>query len=125
MTLAWALPAVAVPIVGAPGAPAGVTAFEAVDDGPVPTLLVADTVKFKGSDLKTAQDIQAGLAPTQQQVQANQADIQTNKAGVQANQQEIEANQQKIAANQAMIAAANLTPNRSAISAARRFSGSN
>ena len=69
--------------------------------------LVADTARFKGSDLKTAQDIQAGLAPTQQQVQANQADIQTNKTGIQANQQEIEANQQKIAANQAMIAAAN------------------
>jgi OOP family OmpA-OmpF porin len=69
--------------------------------------LVADTVRFKGSDLKTAQDIQAGLAPTQRLVQANQADIQTNKTGIQANQQEIEANQQKIAANQAMIAAAN------------------
>ena len=69
--------------------------------------LVADTVKFKGSDLKAAQDIQAGLAPTQQQVQANQAEIQANKAAVQANHQEIEANQQKIAANQAMIAAAN------------------
>jgi len=69
--------------------------------------LVADTVKFKGSDLKVAQDMQAGLAPTQQQVQANQAEIQANKAAVQANQQEIEASQQKIAANQAMIAAAN------------------
>jgi hypothetical protein len=31
--------------------------------------LVADRVTFHGSDLKTAQDIQAGLAPTQQQVQ--------------------------------------------------------
>src|SRR5271154_7538366 len=29
--------------------------------------LVADTVSFKGSALKTAQDIQAGLAPTEQQ----------------------------------------------------------
>jgi len=76
--------------------------------------LVADTVRFKGSDLKTAQDIQAGLAPTAQQVAANQAEIQANQAQIQANekqseahQQEIEANQQKIAANQAEIAAAN------------------
>jgi outer membrane protein OmpA-like peptidoglycan-associated protein len=76
--------------------------------------LVADTVKFKGSDLKTAQDIQAGLAPTQQQVAANQAEIQANQAAIQANaqvseahQQEIAANQAKIAANQAEIAAAN------------------
>lgn len=76
--------------------------------------LVADTIKFKGSDLKTAQDIQAGLAPTQQQVAANQAEIQANQALIQANekiseahQQEIAANQAKIAANQADIAAAN------------------
>ena len=45
VTLAWALPAVAVPMVGAPGAVVGVTAFEAADDGPVPTLLVAVTLK--------------------------------------------------------------------------------
>jgi len=69
--------------------------------------LVADTVKFKGSDLKTAQDIQAGLAPTQQQVATNQAEIQANQQATEANQQEIAANQQKIAANQAEIAAAN------------------
>jgi len=69
--------------------------------------LVADTVKFKGSDLKTAQDIQAGLAPTQQQVAANQAEILANQQATAANQQEIAANQQKIAANQAEIAAAN------------------
>jgi outer membrane protein OmpA-like peptidoglycan-associated protein len=76
--------------------------------------LVADTVKFKGSDLKTAQDIQAGLAPTQQEVQANQAAIQANQTQIQANekvseahQQEIATSQAKIAANQAEIAAAN------------------
>ena len=76
--------------------------------------LVADTVKFKGSDLKTAQDIQAGLAPTEAQVQANQAEIAANQAQIQeaakvsaAHQQEIAANQAKIAANKAEIAAAN------------------
>lgn len=76
--------------------------------------LVADTVKFKGSDLKTAQDIQAGLAPTAEQVAANQAEIQANQAAIQAaekvsaeHQQEIAASQAKIAANKAAIAAAN------------------
>jgi outer membrane protein OmpA-like peptidoglycan-associated protein len=69
--------------------------------------LVADTVKFKGSDLKAAQDIQAGLAPTQQQVASNQAEIAANEKATAANQAEIQANQQKIAANQAEIAAAN------------------
>jgi len=44
-TLAAALPAVAVPIVGAPGTVAGVTLFDAADALPVPTLLVAATVK--------------------------------------------------------------------------------
>ena len=69
--------------------------------------LVADTVKFKGSDLKAAQDIQAGLVPTQQAVAANQAEIKENQEKTAANQQEIAASQQKIAANQAEIAAAN------------------
>jgi OOP family OmpA-OmpF porin len=76
--------------------------------------LVADSVKFKGSDLKTAQDIQAGLAPTQQQVAANEAAIKANQAEIAAaekvsaeHQQEIAASQAKIAANKAAIAAAN------------------
>lgn len=69
--------------------------------------LVADSVKFKGSDLKNAQDIQAGLAPTEAQVAANQAAIKANEQVSEAHQQEIAASQAKIAANQAMIAAAN------------------
>jgi outer membrane protein OmpA-like peptidoglycan-associated protein len=76
--------------------------------------LVADTVKFKGSDLKTAEDIQAGLAPTQQAVQANKQQIQQSERQIQAQQQalaqqeaQIQAEQQKIAANKAAIAADN------------------
>ena len=45
VTVACALPAVAVPMVGAPGTPAGVTLFEAAEAGPVPIALVAVTVK--------------------------------------------------------------------------------
>ena len=47
LTVACALPALAVPIVGAPGtvAPAlGVTAFDAADAGPAPIALIACTV---------------------------------------------------------------------------------
>ena len=47
VTLACVLPAVAVPIVGAPGAVvagAGVTLFDAADAAPVPALLLAFTV---------------------------------------------------------------------------------
>jgi hypothetical protein len=44
-TVASALPAVALRIVGAPGTPAGVTLFELAEGGPVPTAFVALTVK--------------------------------------------------------------------------------
>ena len=44
LTVACALPAVAVAFVGASGAVAGVTGLEGADDGPVPTALVAVTV---------------------------------------------------------------------------------
>jgi OmpA-OmpF porin, OOP family len=74
--------------------------------------LVADTVKFKGSDLKNAEDIQAGITPTEQQVQANQQKIQQSEQQIQAQQQaiarqkiQLAAEQQKTEANQAAIAA--------------------
>jgi outer membrane protein OmpA-like peptidoglycan-associated protein len=69
--------------------------------------LVADRVTFHGSDLKTAQDIQAGLAPTQQQVQQNQQQIQADQQKIQQQQQELQEEEAKTAANKAAIAAAN------------------
>ena len=44
LTLALVFPAVAVPIVGAPGTVAGVTLFDAPDAAPVPMALIAFTV---------------------------------------------------------------------------------
>ncbi len=69
--------------------------------------LVADTVKFKGSDLKTAQDIQAGVAPVEQQTQAQQRQIAQQEKQIQQQQQEMAAAQAKIDANKAAIATAN------------------
>jgi hypothetical protein len=43
--VAWPLPAVAVPMVGAPGTVAGVTLSDAAEAAPAPMLLVAVTVK--------------------------------------------------------------------------------
>ena len=43
-TIAFSFPKVAVPIVGALGTVAGLTAAEAADAGPVPTAFVAFTV---------------------------------------------------------------------------------
>ena len=69
--------------------------------------LVADHVIFHGSDLKTAQDIQAGLAPTEQQVQQNQQQLQADQQKLRQQHQELQAEEQKTAANKAAIAAAN------------------
>jgi OmpA-OmpF porin, OOP family len=64
---------------------------------------IAKTVKFKESALKTANMIQAGLKPTQQQLDAAQGDIETNKQGIAANQEATQANQQNIQANKEAI----------------------
>ena len=73
--------------------------------------LVADSVKFKGNDLKAAMDAQAGLEPT---VEAQEADQQKNeqalaeqRAALAAQQAQLSAEDKKIAANKAAIAAAN------------------
>jgi outer membrane protein OmpA-like peptidoglycan-associated protein len=76
--------------------------------------LDADTVTFHGSDLKTAQDIQAGLTPTEQQVQQDQKKMQAQELQIQQQQAQIQAQQQvsaehaaELAANKAAIEAAN------------------
>ena len=76
--------------------------------------MVADLVKFKSSDLTTAQDIQAGVTPTEQQTAANQQQIQQSEQqlhdeqqSLQSQQAELTGDQQMIAADQAAIAATN------------------
>jgi len=80
--------------------------------------LVADSVKFKGNDLKAAMDAQAGLQPTveaqkadQQQIQQTEQQLAAQKAEMEAQnaatQAKLSAEDQKIAANKAAIAAAN------------------
>jgi OOP family OmpA-OmpF porin len=92
-----------------PGLPVQVSGFYNAQNQ-----LVANSVKFKGSDLKAALDAQAGLQPTVQKVAANTAQIQQSEqqlaqqqAALQAQQQQLTAEQQKIAANKAAIAADN------------------
>jgi len=80
--------------------------------------LVANSVTFKGSDLRTAQDIQAGLTPTEQQVQQSQQQIQAQQQQLQQQEQQIHAQQQKSAAHEAEIAA-----NKAAIAAANKRFG--
>jgi OmpA-OmpF porin, OOP family len=101
--------------------------------------LVADTVTFHGSALQTAQDIQAGLAPTEQQVQQNQQQItqsqqqlaqseqqiQAQKQLIQQQQQKLQAEQQVTAEHAAEIAAsqAKIAANKAAITAANKRFG--
>ena len=66
--------------------------------------LVADSVKFKGNDLKAAMDAQAGLQPT---VEAQKADQAADQQALAAQQAQLSAEDQKIAKNKAAIAAAN------------------
>jgi len=58
--------------------------------------LVANTINFSGEDLRTAEEIQAGLAPTQQAVETNQQNIAANKVQIAANREKINANEQEI-----------------------------
>jgi outer membrane protein OmpA-like peptidoglycan-associated protein len=69
--------------------------------------MVADQVRFKASDLKTAQDIQAGMAPAEAQIQAQQQQMAQQQAQIQQQQAEVKAEQDAIAANKAAIAATN------------------
>jgi OmpA-OmpF porin, OOP family len=80
--------------------------------------LVADSVIFHGSDLKTAQDIQAGLTPAEQQIQQQQQMMKQQEQQIQQQQAQIQAQQQASAEHAAEIAA-----NKAAIEAANRRFG--
>ena len=76
--------------------------------------LVAEEVKFKGSDLKTAQDMQASMAPIKAaeaaqaaQLAQEQANLKQQQAALTAEQQKQAADEAKIAANKAAAAKAN------------------
>jgi OOP family OmpA-OmpF porin len=54
--------------------------------------LTADSIRFSADDLKTAQQIQAGMHPTNQQVKTNAAGVANNKAAGEANAAGVAAN---------------------------------
>jgi OmpA-OmpF porin, OOP family len=76
-----------------------------VDGQRIDNQTVAQVIRFKPEDLKTANAIQAGLEMTRQQLQAEQEKNEAQAKEIQANQQKIEANRQKIEANQQAIEA--------------------
>lgn len=67
--------------------------------------IIAKTITVDGDDLETAEMIQSGLHPTEQQVAANLAAIDANRQGVSTNKVELAAAKENIATNQQDISA--------------------
>ncbi|HMD44132.1 MAG TPA: OmpA family protein, partial [Candidatus Acidoferrum sp.] len=80
--------------------------------------LLADSVEFRGSSLETAEDIQAGITPTKEQVQAQEQELQKQEAQIQAENEKSAENAARAAANAAKIAT-----NRAAIAEANKRFG--
>jgi outer membrane protein OmpA-like peptidoglycan-associated protein len=68
-----------------------------------PGQFTATKIKFKADDLKTANEIQAGLTPTNQQLQSTEKQVQANKQQIAGQEEQIQSNQAQIAANQEKI----------------------
>src|SRR5215470_16993386 len=67
--------------------------------------LMAKSVKFRASSLNTANQIQAGLQPTDEELKATQAEEQANAQKIAAQQQQLQAQEQQTLANQQKIMA--------------------
>lgn len=67
--------------------------------------LLADSVEYKASSLQTAQDIQAGVGPRKQQLQATERQVQAQQQDIQQQQAQLKAEQQATAEHAAEIAA--------------------
>jgi outer membrane protein OmpA-like peptidoglycan-associated protein len=67
--------------------------------------LVATKVKFTSSSLNTANQIQAGLQPTDEELKAAQEEEQANQQKIAAQQQQLRAQEQQTVANQQKIVA--------------------
>jgi outer membrane protein OmpA-like peptidoglycan-associated protein len=80
--------------------------------------LVANTVKFNGKNLQSATDIQAGVAPVEQQTQQQQQELAQQQAKLQQQQAQLTAEQQQQAADEAKIAA-----NKAAVAAVNKRFG--
>jgi outer membrane protein OmpA-like peptidoglycan-associated protein len=66
--------------------------------------VVADTVKFNSKSLQTATDIQAGVAPVEQQTQQQQQELAQQQAKLQQQEAQIQATQEEQAKHAAEIA---------------------
>jgi outer membrane protein OmpA-like peptidoglycan-associated protein len=65
--------------------------------------LVAKSVKFRSSSLNTANQIQAGLQPTDEELKAAQAEEQAQQQKIAAQQKQLQSQEQQTLANQEQI----------------------
>ena len=68
--------------------------------------LVASKIRFKGSDLKHAQAVQAGMHESQQALKKQQEELKAHNEALQAHQQQLNEQQAKLAEHRAAIDAA-------------------
>jgi OOP family OmpA-OmpF porin len=68
--------------------------------------LIAQTVRFKGNDLKQAEAIEAGMHETKAQAQQNEDELAKQRAELEAQRQALQQQEAKVAANKAAIDAA-------------------
>lgn len=68
--------------------------------------LVATSIKFKSSDLKRAQSVQAGMHESQEALKKQQEELKAHYEALQAQQSQLAEQKAKIAANKAAIEAA-------------------
>jgi outer membrane protein OmpA-like peptidoglycan-associated protein len=67
---------------------------------------IAQKVRFKGNDLKSAETIQAGMHETKMQAQENKEELEKQKAALEAQEKALKETQAQAAANKAAIDAA-------------------
>lgn len=84
--------------------------------------LVAETIRFKNSDLKTANDIQAGITPQEQQIQEHEQRIQRSEQQIKEEQAALEQQQQTLQQQQQNLSAAQakIDANKEAIAATNK-----
>ena len=79
--------------------------------------LIANSIKFKGDDLKQAMSVQAGLNETRIQAQKNKEELEKQQATLEVQKERLKRQQQQVAAQQQQLAAQkeNIAANKAAI----------
>ena len=78
---------------------------------------MAQSIRFKSSDLKTANDIQAGITPQEQQIQAQEQRLQHGEQQIKEQQTALQQQQQALQQQDLTAAQTKIDANKEAIAA--------